>query len=262
MGRIVAVALITGSLSAGCSAQATIDQLWNRARVTAQSRTASNLGLTDSKISAGLKEALTVSTGKAVAATGRTDGFFKNEAIKILLPDNLRRFENGMRLVGMGAQVDQFELGMNRAAEQAAPQAKQILIDALTKMTFADAHQILTGGDTAATVYFKRQSSGQLMAAFTPIVHQSLENVGVIKQYNRMMQNAAVPFLNRPKFDLDQYVVDKTLDGLFYMLGQEERRIRTNPAAQTTALLKQVFGGVARKEVAITPDAQREDSGR
>jgi Protein of unknown function (DUF4197) len=251
------VALIACFWSSASSAQSQLEQLWNRAKVNAQSGNNAAFGLTDSKISSGLKEALTVSTGKAVAATGRPDGFFKNEAIKIFIPENLRKVGNGMRLVGMGAQVDEFELGMNRAAEQAAPAAKQIFVDALVKMTFADAHQILSGNDTAATEYFRRQSSEQLAIAFTPIVHQAMENVGVVRQYDRLTHNAAYPFFNHSKFDLDQYVVGKTLDGLFYMLGQEERRIRTNPAAQTTALLKQVFGGVARKD-----ESQEQSSGR
>src|SRR6185369_7913403 len=146
----------------------------------------------------------------------------------------------------MGAQVDQLELGMNRAAEQAAPEAKQIFLNAVSQMTFADARQILSGNDTAATEYFRDKSAAQLTEAFAPIVHSAMENVGVVQQYNRLIQNPAAPYFAGKKFDLDQYVVQKTLDGLFYELGQEERRIRTNPAAQTTALLKQVFGRQAQ----------------
>jgi hypothetical protein len=203
-------------------------------------------GLSDDKITAGLKEALKVSTGNAVALTGHTDGFLKNEAIKILLPEKLRTVGQGMRLVGMGSQVDALEVGMNRAAEQATPKAKQIFINAVTRMSFSDARQILTGGDTAATDYFKRQSSNDLTAAFAPIVHQAMQNVGVVRQYNQLMKNPlAAPLANDKDFNLDQYVVGKTMDGLFYMLGQEEKKIRTDPAAQTTALLKEVFGKVA-----------------
>lgn len=132
---------------------------------------------------------------------------------------------------------------MNRAAEQAAPEAKQIFINAVTKMSFDDARKILSGNETAATGYFKKQSSDQLTAAFTPIVHKAMENVGVIKQYKQVMQNsAAAPLLGSQNFNLDKYVVGKSLDGLFYMLGEEEKKIRKNPAAQTTALLKEVFG--------------------
>lgn len=203
----------------------------------------SSTGLSNDKITDGLKEALTVSTGNAVALTGRPDGFLKNEAIKILLPPKLRSVGKGLRMVGMGSQVDALEIGMNRAAEQATPKAKQIFLHALTRMTFSDARQILAGGGTAATDYFKRQSTGELTAAFAPIVHQAMQNVGVVRQYNQIMKNPMASSLAADKnFNLDDYIVGKTLDGLFYMLGEEEKKIRTNPAAQTTALLKEVFG--------------------
>jgi hypothetical protein len=200
--------------------------------------------LSNDKIAGGLKEALAKSTGTAVASTGRPNGYFENQAIKILLPSQLQTVGKGMRMMGMGAQVDELELSMNRAAEQAAPAAKQIFIDAITKMTFADARNILSGGNTAATDYFKKTSSSELAKAFTPVVHQSMENVGLIRQFNAFAQNSMVaPLLGGQSFNLDSYVVGKALDGLFYELGQEEKQIRTNPAAQTTALLKEVFGG-------------------
>jgi hypothetical protein len=201
------------------------------------------MALSNDKIAGGLKEALTKSTGTAVASTGRVDGYFKNQAIKILLPSQLQTVGKGMRMMGMGAQLDELELFMNRAAEQSAPAAKQIFINAITKMTFEDARKILSGGDTAATDYFKKTSTTELTQAFTPIVHQSMENVGVIKQFNAIAQNSmAGPLLGGQSFNLDSYVVGKALDGLFYELGQEEKQIRTDPAAQTTALLKEVFG--------------------
>jgi len=233
-------ALIVLLTSTFASAQS-IDDIWNK--VKAASSKSSNVPLTNDRITAGLKEALTLSTGKAVAETGRPDGFFKNQAIKILLPPNLTNVAKGMRLIGMGPQVDELEVGMNRAAEQAAPEAKKIFLNALTQMSFADARNILSGGDTAATDYFKNHSSAELTEAFTPIVHQAMENVGVIQQYDRVMKNpGASMVLGNQRFNLEKYVVGKTLDGLFYMLGQEEKKIRTDPAAQTTALLKQVFG--------------------
>lgn len=232
---IFAMFLFLALAPSAASAQSPLDQVLGR--VSGKSST-----LSSDKIGAGLKQALQISTNKAVAATGRPDGFLKNAAIKILLPDKLRTAERGLRLVGMSSQLDQLEVGMNRAAEQATPQAKQIFLNALAQMTIDDARRILSGGDTAATNYFRDKSSADLAAAFTPIVHQSLENVGVVKQYDRMRKNPlAASALQR--FDLDNYVVGKTLDGLFYMLGQEEQQIRHNPAAQTTTLLKQVFGG-------------------
>jgi hypothetical protein len=238
---VLSVAIIIAVwVAACCPAAAQLDQIWKKAKAPSSN---TGVGLSNDKITAGLKEALTVSTGKAVASTGRVDGFFKNAAIKILLPENLRTAAKGMRLMGMGAQVDELELGMNRAAEQAAPAAKQIFIHALTKMSFDDARGILSGNDTAATAYFKRQSSDELIAAFTPSVHQAMENVGVIRQYNQVVQNSgAGGLLGSRNFNLDQYMVGKTLNGLFYMLGEEEKKIRKNPAAQTTALLREVFG--------------------
>jgi len=205
--------------------------------------TASQSGsLTNEKITAGLKEALQVSTTNAVALTGKPDGFLKNDAIRIPLPDKLQSVGKGLRMVGMGGQVDELEIGMNRAAEQATPKAKAIFLAALKKMTFDDAHRIWSGNDTAATEYFRGARSADLTAAFTPIVHDQLAKLGVIKQYNSVIQSTPGGSAFAVKFDLDKYVVGKTLDGLFYTLGQEERKIRKDPAAQTTSLLRAVFG--------------------
>jgi len=225
-------------------AQSTWDKI--KEQVEAARKGNSSAGLSNDKITSGLKEALTISTGHAVALTGHPDGFLKNEAIKILLPEKLRTVGKGLRMVGMGSQVDALEVGMNRAAEQATPKAKQIFLRAVTRMTFSDARQILTGGNTAATDYFKRQSTDELTTAFAPIVHQAMENVGVVRQYNQIMKNPMASTLASDKsFNLDNYVVGKTLDGLFYMVAQEEKKIRTDPAARTTALLKEVFGKIA-----------------
>lgn len=244
LARKVASVLIPALISVVafqvCTAQSTLDKIFQRAKA-AHSNSVS--GLTNDKIVAGLKEALTVSTRNAVASTGRTNGFLENEAIKILLPDKLKRVGNGLRLVGMGSQVDALEVGMNRAAEQATPAAKQIFINAVKQMSFADARQILSGGDTAATDYFKRQSSEQLSEAFAPIVHQAMENVGVVRQYDQFMKNPmAARVAASQNFDLDDYVVGKTVDGLFYVMAQEETKIRKDPMAQTTSLLREVFG--------------------
>jgi len=227
-------------LSLTCSAQTQLGDILKKAdEALNQHSTAS---LSNDKIIAGLKQALQVSTGKAVTLTGKPDGFLKNEAIKILLPPKLQTVGKGMRMLGMGAQVDQLEVGMNRAAEQATPYAKQIFLDALKKMTFDDARHILTGGDTAATEYFKRQSTADLTTAFTPIVKREMQRVGVVQQYDRVISSAPGGSALAGQFDLNKYVVGKTLDGLFFMLGEEEKKIRKDPAAQTTALLKEVFG--------------------
>lgn len=241
MRRWLGVLALIVVLSADGAAQSPLDQIRNG--INAARSAKANTGLSNDKITAGLKEALTVSTKNAVASTGKPDGFLKNEAIKILVPERLRTIGNTMRMLGMGAQVDALEVGMNRAAEQATPGAKQIFIDAITQMSFDDARHILSGGDTAATDYFRQKSSDQLMEAFTPIVHQAMENVGVVRQYNQLMQSPmAARFARAENFDLDDYVVSKTVDGLFYVMAEEEKRIRKDPMAQTTALLKEVFG--------------------
>jgi len=234
---IVAIAL---ALCLSTYSAAQLDEVLKKAGEGLEHRDTS--GLSDDKIISGLKEALQVSTSKAVAVTGKPDGFLKNEAIKILLPPKLETIGRGLRMLGMGAKVDELEVGMNRAAEQATPQAKQIFLAALKKMTFDDARHILTGGDTAATDYFKRTSSADLTTAFSPIVHRSMLRVGVVQQYNQVLKSAPGGSAFASEFDLDKYVVGKTLDGLFHMLGEEETKIRKNPAAQTTALLKEVFG--------------------
>ena len=221
-----------------------LGDILKRAETAAQQSNKSPLGagLSAGKIADGLKQALQISTSKAVAASGKPDGFLKNQAIKIVLPEELQTVGKGMRLLGMGAKVDQLEVGMNRAAEKATPKAKAIFLSSLEKMSFDDARKILSGDNTAATEYFKRTSTTDLTAAFSPIVHASMENVGVMQQYNRMLESAPGGSALAGRFDLDKYVVGKTLDGLFYMLGQEESKIRKNPAAQTTNLLKEVFG--------------------
>ena len=234
--------LLPLSLALACTvpASAQLDEVLKKADQALEHRDIS--GLSDDRIIAGLKQALEVSTRKAVALTGKPDGFLKNEAIKILLPPKLETVGKAMRMLGMGSKVDELETGMNRAAEQATPEAKQIFLASLKKMTFDDARKILTGNDTAATEYFKRASSADLTAAFSPIVHRSMEHVGVVQQYNRVLQSAPGGSALAGEFDIDKYVVGKTLDGLFYELGEEEKKIRKNPAAQTTALLQEVFG--------------------
>lgn len=198
--------------------------------------------LTDEQIIAGLKEALEIATTKAIALTGRHDGFLQNEDIRILLPPKLAGIGKGMRMIGLGEQVDDLEIAMNRAAEQATPQAKDIFLTALKNMTVHDARRVLESGDTSATDYFRGVTSKELTQAFTPIVHHAMERNGVIKQYKSVMKNAPGGNALANDFDLDGYVVDKTLDGIFLMLSVEEKNIRSDPAARTSDLLKEVFG--------------------
>lgn len=199
--------------------------------------------LSDSTITSGLKEALQIGATNAVNLTGKRDGYFGNQAIKILMPKNLRTLERGLRTVGYGPKVDDFILSMNRSAEAAAPAAKKIFVDAILAMSFDDARKILSGGDTAATDYFKGKTTEQLTAAFRPVVEQTMDQNSVTQQYKQLAGQAqTIPFLKSPSLDITNYVVSQALNGLFYILGQEERKIRKDPAAQTTSLLKQVFG--------------------
>jgi hypothetical protein len=201
-------------------------------------------GLNDRKIAAGLQEALKIGTENAVFQTGSMDGFLKNQAIKILMPRPLQNIEQPLRLVGYGPQIDEFVISMNRAAEKAVPFAKEIFWDAIGQMTFEDASKILNGNDTAATDYFKGKTSKKLHSAFSPTVKSVMADVGVTRQYNDLIgRYKAVPFAQSISFDIDQYVTEETTDGLFFVVGQEERKIRTNPAARVTDLLKDVFGG-------------------
>ena len=199
-------------------------------------------GLNDAKIASGLKEALQIGTQNAVNLTGRLDGYFRNEVIKILMPEKLQTLEKGLRLVGYGPRVDEFVLSMNRAAERAAPRAKAIFWDAIGEMSFEDARKILNGGDTAATDYFQDKTTDRLAAAFRPVVDKAINEVGVTRRYKELIgRYEAIPFVTSERFDIDQYVVTKALGGLFYVVGEEERKIRTNPTARVTDLLKEVF---------------------
>jgi hypothetical protein len=232
LGIVTIAVLLTAS-----SAWAQFDRLLEGLGIGSQS------GLSDVKIGSGLKEALKVGTENTVNLTGRPDGYLRNEAIKILMPKTLQKLEKPLRLVGYGPQIDEFVLSMNRAAEKAAPFAKEIFWDAIGQMTFDDARKILGGGDTAATDYFKEKTSGKLATAFRPVVEQAMNEVGVTRQYKELVgRYEKIPFTKSVAFDVDQYVVDKAMDGLFYVLGQEEQKIRKDPAARVTDLLKEVFG--------------------
>lgn len=201
-------------------------------------------GLTDQQAAGGLKEALTQGITTAVAETGKPGGFENNPLIKITMPEKLRTVEKGLRAMGMGSQVDSFEHSMNAAAEEAAPRAKAIFLDALKAMTFEDAKGILVGGNTAGTEFFKRKTSGQVSEAFRPVIEKAMTHTGVQEKFGALMGSAPkLPFGGgSPQVDINNYVLGKSVDGMFTMMGEEEKRIRTNPAAQVTPLLKTVFG--------------------
>ncbi|RMG05079.1 MAG: DUF4197 domain-containing protein [Nitrospirae bacterium] len=192
----------------------------------------------------GLKEALHISTEKAVGWLSRPDGFLKNEAVKILVPEKIRGITNTMRKFGMGGMVDEFEASMNHAAEKAVTGAIPIFKKTIKELTFDDAMKILKGGDTAATDYFREKTYDELFASFRPVVSESMNQVGVTNQYKSLLEKGKglSPFLDTKEFDLDDYVTEESLDGLFRMMAKEEKAIRTNPAERVTDLLKKVFG--------------------
>ncbi len=202
----------------------------------------SDEGLTEDQIIKGLKEALEIGTAQAVQVVSKVNGYYKNPDIRIPLPDDVQKAEKYMRMAGFGDMLDDFEMSMNRAAEQAAPQAKSIFWNAIKQMSFDDARNILNGADNSATLYFEDKTSAQLGEVFKPIVGQSMEQVGVTNTYKDLNQKAqSIPFVDKFSFDLDQYVTDKALNGLFVMLAAEEKKIREDPAARVTDLLKKVF---------------------
>jgi len=191
---------------------------------------------------AGLKEALSIGTVNAVTSVSKENGYFGNPRIRIPLPEKLEKTAKLLSKLGMQKQVDDFLLSMNRAAEKAAPRAKELFIGAVKQMTIQDARTILKGTDTAATDYLKAKTSQQLYDAFRPLIASAMNEVGVTRSYKRMMDKAKATRLVKPEdVDLDHHVANKALEGLFHMVSEEEKKIRKDPAARVTDLLKKVF---------------------
>ncbi len=208
--------------------------------------TATSTSLGDTQVGAGLKEALKVGIENTIKLLGKQDGYLANEGVKILLPQTIKNMEGTLRKMGLGPQIDEFVLSMNRAAEKSAPLAADVFASAIADMTIDDAQKILKGKDTAATDYLKEKTSAKLLDAFQPSVSQAMDDYAVTKKYEEILGKVkTLPFANKLSggLDLDKYVSSKALDGLFKVLGEQEAKIRTDPAARTTELLKQVFGG-------------------
>ncbi|MGZ8250853.1 MAG: DUF4197 domain-containing protein [Methylophilaceae bacterium] len=202
--------------------------------------------LSNKEASNGLKEALIVGAGKAVSQLGAADGFFGNPQVKIPLPDGMKKVEKTMRMFGMGKQADDLVLKMNRAAEAAVPEAKALLVASVKKMSVQDAKNILTGGDDAATQYFKQTTSGPMAEKFLPIVKKATENVKLAQQYNKFAEmGSKYGMVKKEQANLEQYVTQKTLDGVYLMMAEEEKAIRQNPMGQASSLLRKVFGALA-----------------
>ncbi len=233
--------------AAGAHAQSLEDQLKDRLL----GGRSSNGSLTERDAAGGIREALAQGVDRAVRQLGKEDGFFRDQAVKILVPEKLRRIADLARQLGAGKKVDAFELSMNRAAEKAVPLAAGILADAVRQMTLQDAIGLVRGGETSATDFFRRTSEQKLYDAFLPIVAKQTASVGVTQKYKDFTKKAGGNALAGALLggdgkgmngaDLDDYVTRRTIDGLFHVIAEQERQIRRNPASRTTELLRRVF---------------------
>ena len=201
--------------------------------------------LTNQDAASGLKAALEKGSGVAVDLLGKTDGFFGNNAVKIPLPDSLKKYEKLMHSVGMGKYADELVLTMNRAAEAAVPEAKKLFIDSIKKMSVQDAKGVLTGGQTSGTDYFKRTTTDQLREKFMPIVKKATARVKLAEKYNQYAQKGVqFGLVKKEQANLDDYVTQKALDGLFYMVAEEEKKIRQDPVKVGSDIIRKVFGAL------------------
>lgn len=201
--------------------------------------------ITQGEAVAALRAALDRGSQAAVASLGRRDGFLGNAQVRIPLPDSLTRAERLMRRVGMGRHADELVQTINRAAEAAVPEARELLLQAVKKMTVQDAKGILTGGETAGTDYFRRSTRQELGKRFLPIVRRSTAQLGLARRYNQFAERGARLGLVRPEHaDLDQYVTQKTLEGLYFMVAEEEKKIRKDPMGTASGVVQKVFGAL------------------
>ncbi len=201
--------------------------------------------VSDGEIAGGLKEALSKGVSTAIKSLGKENGFLGNVRVRIPLPKSLQKVEKVVRVAGQGKAVDEFVASMNHAAEKAVPVAVDVFVDAIKKMTFDDARQILfSGKDDSATQFFRKNSEETLREKFRPIVEEFTEKTGVTQKYKAMIGKAgfAAQFLGKDATDLDGYVTQKALDGLFLLIADEEKKIRKDPLGRTTSLLRKVFG--------------------
>jgi len=200
-------------------------------------------GISRTDATAALKAALEKGSLSAVANLGRIDGFLGNPRVKIPLPESAQRAERLMRRVGMGHYADELVVTMNRAAEAAIPEAKALFISSVKKMTVQDAKGILTGGETAGTDYFRRTTRVDLHKRFLPIVQKATARVDLAQKYEQYADKAvAVGMLKKEDADLDEYVTQKALDGLYVMVAEEEKKIRKDPVSAGSAIVRKVFG--------------------
>ena len=229
-----------------CTAVADTHAAWSDVfrLFTGESSQSTSSALTNSEMINGLKEALSNGTQSAINNLGRTDGFFKNPKVRIPMPESLEKVEKTLRKLKQDKTVDEFILSMNRAAEQAVPEAASIFSDTIRSMSFDDTRDILQGPEDAATQYFKHYSGARIEEKMLPIVKKSTNAAGITAKYKNMVDKMGTlsSLVDKKSLDIDRYVTRKALEGLFKMLAAEEKLIRNDPAARTTTLLKKVFG--------------------
>ena len=215
----------------------------NKINKTIKDNTGFSKPLSNSEIIDGLKEALTIGSQNSAASASKADGYFKHPVIKIPFPPQAKDMEQKLRSIGMGKQVDEFILTLNRAAEEAGKEAAPIFVSAVKQMTITDGVKILKGKDDEATQYLKRTTSVQLHDKFKPVIKSATQKVDVTRYWTPLI-NAynKIPFVQKMNPDLEEYITGKALDGLFYLVAQEELKIRKDPLARVTELLRRVFG--------------------
>ncbi|MDJ1499813.1 DUF4197 domain-containing protein [Xanthocytophaga agilis] len=239
MQRKIAITLLTTLTFTGAFAQLSLDKL--KEKVT--SVTSSTTSLSESDIAKGLKEALSVGTKNASTQLNKADGFYKNPVVKIPFPEDVQKVSTKLREIGLGKKVDQFELTLNRAAEGAAKEAAPIFLNAITSMTITDAKNILTGSNDAATSYLKTKTSDKLASAFSPHIKKALDSTTATRLWTEITTTYnKLPMVKKVNTDLTKYTTDKALKGMFTIVADEELKIRKDPAARVSDILKKVFG--------------------
>jgi len=234
--HLFVILIFAGFCSSGSKAQLFDDAM----KLVGQGKT----GLTEKDAADGIREALVKGTGESVSLVSKLNGYFSNPEIKIPFPESARDIESKLRSVGLGSKVDEAILAINRAAEDAAKEAEPIFVTAVKNMSISDAIQIVRGQHDAATTYLSRTTSPELKAKFTPVIKASLDRVNATKYWAELIHAYnQIPFVSKQNPDLTAYATDKAITGLFVMIAKEELKIRQNPAARTTELLKKVFGG-------------------
>lgn len=243
------VLLLSGILLSGaCCALDLNDILKGVTEATANRGSAPTSNLSDQDVTRGLKDALVEGAAKAVSSLGRTDGFLLNDKVRIPLPESLQNVESVMKAIGQGKRVEALKTSLNRAAEAAVPEAKTLLVDAIKNMSVADAKAVLTGGDDAATKYFRQATEAKLHDRFLPIVGKTVKGYKLTEQYDRIAGSASqVGLIGKEQANMSEYVTGKALDGLFFMIAEEEKAIRRDPLGRSSEYVRKVFGSLQRK---------------